>query len=82
MVKSLYSAPEEFAVSPLLSLLPEKSKVSKLPQLNSSLYARYERVESQLKQSELAESEIKALQAEVVMLREVLQWLDKSPLSQ
>ena len=71
MPKSLYSAPEEFAVSPLLFLLPARSQVSKLKSLYSSLFARHEKVSQQLEESrelERAGAENKSLISEELML--------------
>jgi hypothetical protein len=79
MPKSLYSTPEDFSLSPLLQLLPVKSRVSKLKGLNSSLFARYEKVHAQMKDPEQNSGDQKGLAAEAVMLRQVLEWLDITP---
>ncbi len=87
MPKPIFSTPEDFSISPLLQLLPVKSKVAKLETLNSSLYARYEKVSMQIRDIDSAvsdarqtdNSEIKTMQAELLMLKQVLDWLDITP---
>lgn len=77
MKRSLYSAPDAFSVSPLLSLLPVRGQTGKLESLSSSLYARYEKVAA-LKQgsSGAGNRDVeRRLNAEEGMLRQVLEWL-------
>lgn len=80
MPKPIFSAPEDFSISPLLQLLPVKSKVSKLKSLNSSLYARYEKVSAQIRDLDgQVSGEHKNLIAEEIMLKQVLEWLEITP---
>lgn len=75
--RSLYSAPESFSLSPLLSLLPVKGVVGNLEKLTASFYARYEKVHA-LKKSLGGERQGEAWQrltAEEGMLKQVLDWL-------
>lgn len=80
MPKPIYSPPEDFSISPLLYLLPTKSKVAKLPALNASLYARYEKVTAQLADDSIDQTtkEYKGLVSEEAMLKQVHEWLDQS----
>lgn len=78
MRRPLCSPPEDFAISPLLVLLPSRGNPGNLAGLTSSLYARYEKVaalhrdlgESQDKQA------AKRILAEEAMLKQVLEWLE------
>lgn len=81
MKRPLFSNPEEFSLSPLLALLPVRGKVGRLEALTSSLFARYEKVASQLKEPETENSpELKKrFSSEEAMLRQVLEWLEVSP---
>ena len=75
--RSLYTPPESFSLSPLLSLLPVKGVVGNLEKLTSSFYARYEKVHA-LKASLKRETPSEAwhkLNAEEGMLKQVLDWL-------
>ena len=76
--RPLYSAPEEFSLSPLLSLLPQKGSVGKLAALTPSLLVRYEKVSELHKNMSDAQdkSSLKKISAEEAMLRQVLEWLD------
>ena len=91
MSKTIFSTPDDFSISPLLQLLPVKSSPAKLKELNSSLFARFEKVSHQLKDPEAQNienenrlpdqraTEHKNLQAEFIMLKQVLEWLEISP---
>ena len=75
--RSLYSPPEGFSLSPLLSLLPVKGVVGSLEKLTASFYARYEKVHA-LKKALGKERQGEAwqkLNAEEGMLKQVLDWL-------
>jgi len=80
MKRLLYSPPESFSLSPLLSLLPVKGVVGELEKLTSSLYARYEKVtalKTNLGANEANEASetIGRVVAEQVMLKQILEWL-------
>lgn len=64
-------------MSPFLALLPVRGKVSSLPALSNSLYARYEKVQTFLKDSDIRSDRQLARRflAEEAMLRQVLDWL-------
>jgi uncharacterized protein YPO0396 len=82
MKRPLYSRPDAFSLSPLLSLLPVQGKVGKLEALTSSLYARYERVAHMKKDippDEKNRDLQRRLTAEEAMLRQVLDWLAIKP---
>ncbi len=77
MRKSVYSDPEPFSLSPLLSLLPVRGKVNRLPAFSTSLYARYENVKALLKNGE-SKTDLASYRkhaAEEAMLRQVLDWV-------
>lgn len=71
--RSLFSPPDDFSISPMLSLLPTRGNVNKLSSLNASLFARHERVVNSPKNSG---DEAKRLASEEAMLRLVLEWLE------
>lgn len=80
MKRPLYSPPEDFALSPLLSLLPVLGKVGKLESLTSSLFARHEKVSAL--QREIGDEDRDAQRrflAEGAMLKQVLDWLAVNP---
>ena len=81
MRKSLYSPPDDFSLSPLLTLLPVEGKVSRLSSLTSSLFARYERVSGMLNDPQIiANTDTKhRYTAEEAMLKQVLDWLEVKP---
>ena len=80
MKKSLYSRPESFTLSPLVSLLPVMGDVSQLEPLTSSLFARYERVIGLIGEIEKGGGNVpKAYYSEQAMLRQVLDWLSIDP---
>ena len=76
--RPLFSTPEEFSVSPLLSLLPQMGSVGRLASLTPSLLARYEKVSGLHKGlvDSADRSALKKVVAEEAMLRQVLEWLD------
>ncbi|MCO6431224.1 MAG: hypothetical protein J5J00_10215 [Deltaproteobacteria bacterium] len=81
MRKNLFSGPDDFSLSPLLTLLPVKGKLSRLDSLTSSLFARYEKVSGILKENPVGaapESKRRFL-AEEAMLKQVLDWLEVKP---
>ncbi len=78
--RSLYSPPEPFSVSPLVTLLPVRGKISKLDALTSSLYARYEKVKLLQKDAPATgQGGQKRYVAEASMLKQVLDWLSLQP---
>ena len=81
MRRSIFSPPDDFAIAPLLSLLPIRGKVGRLEALTSSLFARYEKVSSQLEESQGDSSSVNSrkLSAEEAMLKQVLDWLEVKP---
>ena len=81
MRKSHYSPPDDFSLSPLLTLLPVVGKVSRLSSLTSSLFARYERVSGMLNDPQIiANTDAKhRYTAEEAMLKQVLDWLEVKP---
>lgn len=84
MKSNRLSYPDSFSLSPLLCLLPNKGKVSRLDLYTPSLFARYEGVTAQYREmiaSGAAREDAKALAAEEAMLRTVLEWLAVKPTS-
>lgn len=81
MKKSILTPPDDFSLSPLLSLLPVKGKVGRLEALTSSLFARYEKVMADLREndSEKEGTKHRRLSAEGEMLKQVLEWLEVKP---
>jgi hypothetical protein len=82
MKRSVFAAPDDFSLSPLLSLLPTKGKVGKLEALTSSLFARYEKVLNELDHVEFEDEVDKQrnkLTIEAEMLKQVLEWLEVKP---
>lgn len=78
MKRSLFSAPEDFTMSPLLALLPVIGQVGKLEDLTASLYARHEKVVA-LKKSLALDGDsdpLRRLNSEASMLAHVLEYLD------
>ena len=78
MRKTMFSPPEDFSLSPLLAILPSKGNAAKLSEMNSSLYARYEKVAMLHKElADLADkSSVKRIISEELMLKHVLEWLE------
>ena len=81
MKRSIFSPPDPFSVSPLLSLLPVKGDIAKLQSLTSSLFARYEAVSTLRRELERVDDRDtrRRLGAEEAMLKRVLDWLAVSP---
>ena len=78
--RSLYSPPDPFSVSPLVTLLPVKGKIAKLDALTSSLYARYEKVKLLQQDAPVSgQGGQKRYVAEASMLKQVLDWLSHQP---
>jgi hypothetical protein len=67
--------PDPFSLSPLLALLPERGKLSRLEALASSLFARHEKVETLRAESTQKDLE-RRYAAEAAMLRQILDWLE------
>jgi hypothetical protein len=70
--------PESFSLSPLLALLPEGGKLTRLESLVSSLYARHEKVEALRGEAADKESQ-RRYSSEAAMLRQILEWLAEKP---
>jgi len=72
------ATPEDFSISPLLTILPKKGNTGNLSLFTSSLYARFEKVREL--REEISDSEdknsIKKVLAEEAMLKQVLEWLE------
>lgn len=77
MKRSLFSPPDMFSQLPLVALLPIVGRVSGLPGLSTSLFARYEKVQNLRKElgSDADKAAFKRLTAEETMLKQVLDWL-------
>ena len=75
--RSLYSPPDAFSLSPLLSLLPVRGRVGGLAALTSSLYARYEKVQRLHREvgTDADRAAYRRYAAEEAMLKQVLDWL-------
>ena len=75
MKRPRFAVPDEFSLSPLLALLPWRGDLARLESLTSSFYARFEKVEKLLAESD-EESELRRRHsAEHAMLKQVLDWL-------
>lgn len=82
MKRSSLSPPEPFSLAPMVTLLPAQGSVQKLEALNSSLYARYEKVQALQKDSSSAQGtpgHARRYQIEATMLKQVLDWLSLMP---
>lgn len=76
MKRPSLSPPDAFSISPLLALLPVEGEVSKLEELTSSLYARYEKVSVMKRDLGQGVTEHhKRIWAEEAMLKQVMDWL-------
>lgn len=77
MRRPIYSAPDPFSISPFLALLPVRGSVNELERMTNSLFARYEKVlaiKKGLGAGVSAEMQ-RRVQAEELMLKQVLDWL-------
>lgn len=80
MKRKWTAPPEEFAQSPLLAILPQIGNPGALPELTSSLYARFENVSEILRNLSSEDMDVRnRLQSEEAMLKRVLEWLDVTP---
>ncbi|MFN4894486.1 MAG: hypothetical protein ACK5GN_12775 [Pseudomonadota bacterium] len=70
--------PDPFSLSPLLSVLPSLGNVTRLEDLISSLFARFESVEALREYAETSDSRTR-LANEAAMLRQILDWLAVQP---
>jgi hypothetical protein len=70
--------PDSFSLSPLLSVLPTLGNVTRLENLVSSLFARFEAVEALREHTDVPEMRTK-LGNEAAMLRQILDWLAVQP---
>jgi hypothetical protein len=75
MKRSLFSSPEPFSFAPFLHLLPVGGTLGRLESLNSSFYARLEKVRSQQENLEGSSELARSLRAEAQMLQQVLDWI-------
>jgi hypothetical protein len=80
MKRSIYSAPDNFSISPYLSLLPSQGSIGCLEQISNSIFARLESVQVAKRNMQLTgdNSGMRGLQAEETMLKHVLDWLAMS----
>ena len=77
MKRNLFAPPDEFETLPLLALLPNPGRVSQLKKFTSSLYARFEKVNTMRESIEGAQGEEhQRVRAEHAMLRHVLDWME------
>lgn len=81
MKRSLFGPPDQFSLSPLLSLLPVVGSISGLAPLSSSLFARHEKVLALRNEmvDEPDKTAFRRLSAEEAMLKQVLDWLAQNP---
>ena len=80
MKRPLYSKPDNFSISPYLSLLPSKGMIGNLEQISNSIFARLESVQVAKRNMQLSgdTNGMRGLQAEETMLKHVLDWLAMS----
>jgi len=76
MSEEFPSKVDPFAYHPFLSLLPKLADLSKIENLSSSLYARLEKVQGELADSDQVDKDKQKLDAEYRMLRQVLLWIN------
>jgi hypothetical protein len=81
MKQSLFSPPDPFTLSPMITLLPVIGSIDKLEALTSSLYARYEKVQNLQKEIPAGQGPggSRRPSAEAAMLKQVLDWLSVKP---
>lgn len=79
MAGTISGPPDPFSLAPLLALIPQKGKLSRLESLVSSLFARYEKVEALRAEATEADLERRYAQ-ESAMLRQILDWLAVKPI--
>ena len=77
MKKTLTGPPDPFTVHPLLAILPRLGSSTKLEGLQSSLFARLERVTAERPVARGADAQRK-VQSEQAMLQTVLDWIQQS----
>lgn len=77
MRRPLFSPPDPFSLSPLLSLLPVHGRIGALAALTSSLYARFEKVQALRAEldAEVDRDAYRRFASEEAMLKSVLDWL-------
>jgi hypothetical protein len=78
MSQPIGGPPDPFSLSPLLSLLPQRGKLTRLETLVSSLFARYEKVETLRSEAQERDTE-RRYAMESQMLRQILDWLAVKP---
>lgn len=76
-----FGRPEEFAVLPLISILPEENvQLDRLANFTPALFARFERIKTQIDELRSSNSKdnarVQALVYELDMLKVVLNWLE------
>lgn len=82
MKRSLFSWPDDFALFPMLVMLPRRGNIDQIRQLTSAFFARYERVKGRKRDQQTAggDSELRQrLNAEEAMLAKVLDWAAMKP---
>ena len=78
MQRKIAGPTDPFSLSPLLTLLPQRGKLTRLTTLVSSLFARHEKVES-LRTLGADKEHERRYAAESAMLRQILDWLAVKP---
>ena len=78
MKRTLFDPIEPFSLAPLVALLPRRGRIERLSTLTSSLFARFEKVNGLIKESDSqANADIfSRLNKEREMLKQVLEWLE------
>ena len=80
MKRTFLSPADPFSALPLLSVLPVRGDAARLAVLSSSLYARYEKVQRQLRDTDRSARDAdRRLTAEEGMLKQVLEWVRQLP---
>ena len=78
MKRTLFDPIEPFSLAPLVALLPRRGRIERLSALTSSLFARFEKVNGLIKESESQPNTdiFSRLNKEREMLKQVLEWLE------
>ena len=71
----LCAPPDPYTLAPLTALLPIEGSVRRIESFASSLYARLEKVQAQQKEGAVESGQPKRANAEILMLRQILEWL-------
>jgi hypothetical protein len=78
MAGNVSGPPDSFSLAPLVALLPQRGKLTRLESLVPSLFARYESVEQMRGEAGDRDAE-RSYGAESAMLRLILDWLAVKP---